>query len=145
MQSSHRDCPKTPPPPYFSLSQVDCLDPTLIFIDLRTLFTVSFFSSQSRSISVQKITSYKWGMFSVIEREDFWHEISYSFKIILFINLVSNIYLIKQISLFEYFLKFVPQYVKTFLLIFVSHTNVTFTYTQQCIYIYTSSLPFRIL
>ena len=31
----------TPPPP-LSHSQVDCIDPTLIFIDLRTLYTVSF-------------------------------------------------------------------------------------------------------
>ena len=30
-----------PPPPRLSLSQVDCIDPTLIFIDLRTLYTVS--------------------------------------------------------------------------------------------------------
>ena len=46
----------TPPPPHLSLSlsQVDCIDPTLIFIDLRTLYTLSLFSSQSLSISVQK-------------------------------------------------------------------------------------------
>ena len=31
-----------PPPPPLSHSQVDCIDPTLIFIDLRTLYTVSF-------------------------------------------------------------------------------------------------------
>ena len=40
VQSSHRDCPNPPPP--LSHSQVDCSDPTLIFNDLRTLYTVSF-------------------------------------------------------------------------------------------------------
>ena len=96
---------KSPPPP-FSLSQVDCIDPTL------TIYRF-FFSSQSLSISVQEWQNIKWGMFYVNKKErerstmyDFWHAVSYIlFKIILFINLISNIYLIELISLFEYFLK----------------------------------------
>ena len=64
-----------PPPRPLSNSQVDCIDLTLIYIDLRTLYTLILFLflvSVSFYFS-SEMTEYKWGMFCVNKRErDLW-------------------------------------------------------------------------
>ena len=83
VQSSHRDCPNSPPPPYPTVKWIvlirhwfsSILGHCILFL---FLISVSFnFSSE--------MTDYKWGMFCVnkLKRErereiyDFWHAISY--------------------------------------------------------------------
>ena len=79
VQSSHRDCPKPPPPHSPSVKWIVLIRHWFSsilghYIPFLFLISVSFYFSS-------EMTEYKWGMFYVNKREreiyDFWHAVSY--------------------------------------------------------------------